>query len=162
MRARFNPSLTPMWFGSLMEVVNSVTLLSVILAGAALIREREHGTIEHLLVMPVTPLEIMLAKVWSMALVVLLAVLSSLTFVIQGILKVPIDGSVALFMVGAALHLFATTSMGIFMATLVRSMPQFGLLLMLIHIVRTWMDKGAAPVFRGETEALVEKEGGVQ
>ena len=145
MRARFNPSLTPMWFGSLMEVVNSVTLLSVILAGAALIREREHGTIEHLLVMPVTPLEIMLAKVWSMALVVLLAVLSSLTFVIQGILKVPIDGSVALFMVGAALHLFATTSMGIFMATLVRSMPQFGLLLMLTMLPLQMLSGGVTP-----------------
>ena len=145
MRARFNPSLTPMWFGSLMEVVNSVTLLSVILAGAALIREREHGTIEHLLVMPVTPLEIMLAKVWSMALVVLLAVLTSLTLVIQGILKVPIDGSVALFMVGAALHLFATTSMGIFMATLVRSMPQFGLLLMLTMLPLQMLSGGVTP-----------------
>ncbi len=145
MRARFNPSLTPMWFGSLMEVVNSVTLLSVILAGAALIREREHGTIEHLLVMPVTPLEIMLAKVWSMALVVLLAVLISLTVVIQGVLKVPIDGSVALFMLGAALHLFATTSMGIFMATLVRSMPQFGLLLMLTMLPLQMLSGGVTP-----------------
>ena len=145
MRARFNPSLTPMWFGSLMEVVNNVTLLSVILAGAALIREREHGTIEHLLVMPVTPLEIMLAKVWSMALVVLLAVLISLTVVIQGVLKVPIDGSVALFMLGAALHLFATTSMGIFMATLVRSMPQFGLLLMLTMLPLQMLSGGVTP-----------------
>lgn len=38
-----------------MEVVNGVTMISIILTGAALIREREHGTIEHLLVMPVTP-----------------------------------------------------------------------------------------------------------
>lgn len=63
MRVRFNPSLTPIWFG---ELVGNLTMLSVILTGAALIREREHGTIEHLLVMPVTPGEIMLAKVWPM------------------------------------------------------------------------------------------------
>ncbi len=56
-----------------MELVNLITMLSIILTGAALIREREHGTVEHLLVMPVTPTEIMLAKVGSMALVVLLA-----------------------------------------------------------------------------------------
>lgn len=49
-----------------MEIINNVTMLSIILTGAALIREREHGTIEHLLVMPVTPTEIMVAKVWSM------------------------------------------------------------------------------------------------
>ena len=144
-KVSFNPNLTRAWFGSVMEVINQITMLSIILTGAALIREREHGTVEHLLVMPVTPLEIMLAKVWSMALVVLLAVLSSLTFVIQGILKVPIDGSVALFMVGAALHLFATTSMGIFMATLVRSMPQFGLLLMLTMLPLQMLSGGVTP-----------------
>ena len=122
-RARFNPALQPAWFGSLMEVINHITMLSIILTGAALIREREHGTVEHLLVMPVTPLEIMLAKVWSMALVVLLAATVSLTVVIQGVLRVPIEGSISLFLAGASLHLFATTSMGIFMATLARSMP---------------------------------------
>ncbi|MFX7052608.1 ABC transporter permease, partial [Acinetobacter baumannii] len=81
---RFNPNLEQTWFGSLMEIINNVTMLSIILTGAALIREREHGTIEHLLVMPVTPFEIMTAKVWSMGLVVVLAALVALVFVVQG------------------------------------------------------------------------------
>ncbi|WP_455566025.1 ABC transporter permease [Novosphingobium panipatense] len=132
LRARFNPTLAQSWFGSVMEIINNVTLLSIVLTGAALIREREHGTIEHLLVMPVTPFEIMASKVWAMGLVVLLACAFALIVVIQGILKVPIDGSVSLFLLGAGLHLFATTSIGIFMGTIARSMPQFGLLLMLI------------------------------
>ncbi|TGU85016.1 hypothetical protein EN794_054070, partial [Mesorhizobium sp. M00.F.Ca.ET.151.01.1.1] len=93
-------------FGALMEIINNVTMLSIILTGAALIREREHGTIEHLLVMPVTPAEIMLAKVWSMGLVVIAVATGSLTFVVRGALHVPIEGSVGLFMVGTALHLF--------------------------------------------------------
>ena len=131
LRARFNPNLEQSWFGALMELINNVTMLAIILTGAALIREREHGTIEHLLVMPVTPAEIMLGKVWSMGLVVLLAAAIALVFVVQGVLRVPIEGSVALFLAGATLHLFAATSMGIFMATLARSMPQFGLLAML-------------------------------
>ena len=129
---RFNPNLDQTWFGALMEIINNVTMLSIILTGAALIREREHVTIEHLLVMPVTPAEIMLAKVWSMGLVVMVVAAFSLTFVVRGALHVPIEGSVALFMVGTALHLFATTSMGIFMATVARSMPQFGMLLVLV------------------------------
>ncbi|MGV2909212.1 ABC transporter permease [Achromobacter sp. AGC25] len=144
-RMRFNPNLTQAWFGSLMEIINNVTMLSIILTGAALIREREHGTIEHLLVMPVTPTEIMVAKVWSMGLVVLVSAGLSLTFIVRGLLQVPVEGSVALFLVGVALHLFATTSMGIFMATLARSMPQFGMLLVLVLLPLQMLSGGTTP-----------------
>lgn len=144
-RMRFNPALNPTWFSSLMEVVSHITMLSIILTGAALIREREHGTVEHLMVMPVTPTEIMMAKVWSMALVVLLAAMLSLGLVIQGVLQVPIEGSLALFLAGTALHLFATTSMGIFMATVARSMPQFGLLMILTLMPLQLLSGGMTP-----------------
>jgi ABC-2 type transport system permease protein len=132
LRARFNQELNKQWFGSVNHVISAITMLSIVLTGAALIREREHGTIEHLLVMPVTPFEIMVSKVWSMGLVVLVASAFSLVFVVQGLLAVPVDGSVALFMLGAVLQIFATTCMGIFLATVAGSMPQFGLLLMLV------------------------------
>ena len=131
-RARFNPALDKVWFGGLMQIINNVTMLSIILTGAALIREREHGTVEHLLVMPVTPTEIMLAKIWSMGLVVLVTAFASLNLVVRGALGVPIEGSQPLFLAGAALCLFATTSLGIFLATLARNMPQFGMLLVLV------------------------------
>lgn len=131
-RARFNPALTPSWFGGLMEMVNNITMLSMILTGAALIREREHGTIEHLLVMPVSPLEIMLAKLWAMAAVVLAAALVALVAILRALLHVGVLGSVPLFLAGAALHLFATCSLGILLATLARSMPQFGILVILV------------------------------
>jgi ABC-2 type transport system permease protein len=134
LRPRFNPELNKSWFGAIMEVIDNITMLSIILAGAALIREREHGTVEHLLVMPVTPFEIMVSKLWSMGLVVLAASAVALVGVVQGLLAVPIQGSLLLFMLGAALHLFATTSMGIFLATLAGSMPQFGLLIMLVLV----------------------------
>jgi ABC-2 type transport system permease protein len=144
-RMRFNPTLSNVWFGSLMELVGQITMLSIILTGAALIREREHGTIEHLLVMPVTPTEIMLAKIWSMGLVVTLAAALSLNGVIRGLLQVPIEGSLPLFFGGVVLHLFATTSMGIFMATLARSMPQFGLLVILIMMPLQMLSGGMTP-----------------
>ena len=113
MRVRFNPNLTKGWFGAVTNVINSITMLSIVLTGAALIREREHGTIEHLLVMPVTPFEIMVSKIWSMGLVVLVASGISLAFIVQGLLAVPRQGSIALFLLGTALQLFATTSMEI-------------------------------------------------
>ena len=145
LRMRFNPSLDGTWFGSLTELINSITMLSIILTGAALIREREHGTVEHLLVMPVTPAEIMLSKIWAMGAVVLGAASLSLLIVVQKGLSVPIEGSIPLFLLGTGLHLFATTSMGIFMATLARTMPQFGLLLMLTLLPLEMLSGGTTP-----------------
>jgi len=117
-----------------MKIISNITLLSVVLAGAALIREREHGTIEHLLVMPLAPMEIMAAKIWANGLVVLVAAGLSLWLVVKGVLGVPIAGSLTLFLFGAALHLFSSTSLGIFLATVARSMPQFGLLMILVIV----------------------------
>jgi len=145
LRARFNPALEKSWFGALTQIINHITMLSIVLTGAALIREREHGTIEHLLVMPVRPVQIMVAKVWAMALVVLVAATFALTVVVQGWLAVPIEGSVALFLAGAALHLFATTSMGILLGTIARSMPQFGLLMMLVLLPLELLSGGVTP-----------------
>lgn len=145
MRMRFNPTLANSWFAGVMEIVNNVTMLSIILTGAALLREREHGTVDHLLVMPVTPAEIMIAKVWSMGLIVLVATALSLRFVVEGALQVQIQGSALLFLLAAALELFATTSMGIFLATVARSMSQFGLLVILTLMPLNMLSGGLTP-----------------
>lgn len=129
-----------------MEVVNNVSLLSIILAGAFLIRERERGTIEHLLVMPVTPTEIMIGKMWPTALVVFVAALLAIVVVIRIWLAIPVAGSLWLLMLGLALQLFATTSLGILLATLAGSMPQFGLLLMLVLFPLQVLAGGTTPV----------------
>lgn len=141
----FNPNLTRSWFGSVMEIINIVTTLSIILTGAALMREREHGTIDHLLAMPVTPFEIMMSKIWSMGLVVLISTWIALLAVVHGWLEVPIAGSVALFLTGAALHLFVTTSMGIFMATVAKSTAQFAMLFILILLPLQMLSGGSTP-----------------
>ena len=145
LRARFNPQLNNAWFGGVMQIINNITMLSIVLTGAALIREREHGTLEHLLVMPVTPFEIMSAKVLAMAAVVLVASAFALNVVVRGLMGVPIEGSLPLFFTGAALHLFATTSLGIFLATLARSMPQFGMLLLMVLLPLQMLSGGSTP-----------------
>ena len=145
LRARFNPTLDKSWFGALSQIINHIAMLSIILTGAALIRERDHGTIAHLLVMPVTPFEIMLSKVWSMGLVVLLAAFISLQLVVRGALGVPVAGSQLLFFASAALVLFATTSLGIFMATIARNMPQFGMLSVLVLLPLQMLSGGTTP-----------------
>jgi ABC-2 type transport system permease protein len=145
LRTRFNPNLTRSWFGAVVKLIDQVTMVAIILTGAALIREREHGTIEHLLVMPVTPFQIMTSKVLAMGLVVLAASGLSLGLVVRGLIAVPIEGSTALFLAGTALHLFAATSMGILLATVGRSMPQFGLLLMLVLLPLQMLSGGNTP-----------------
>ena len=145
LRVRFNPTLNDQWFMGVMELVGQITMLSIILTGAALIREREHGTLEHLLVMPVLPVEVMLGKVWAMGLVVLVAATLSLRFVVQGALAMPITGPVGLFVLGIALHLFATTSMGIWLGTVARSMPQLGLLIILVLLPLQMLSGASTP-----------------
>ena len=145
LRARFNPQLNKAWFGGVMQIINNITMLAIVLTGAALIREREHGTLEHLLVMPVTPFEIMSAKVLAMAAVVLVASAFALNVVVRGLMGVPIEGSLPLFFTGAALHLFATTSLGIFLATLARSMSQFGMLLLMVLLPLQMLSGGSTP-----------------
>ena len=145
LRARFNPTLEQSWFGSLMEMIGSVTMLSIIASGSALIREREHGTLEHLLAMPVTPAEIILAKIWSMGLIIFTGATLSLLIVVNGFIGMPIDGSLTLFLFSTALHLFASCSLGIFLATVTRSMPQFGMLVVLVLLPLNLLSGNATP-----------------
>jgi ABC-2 type transport system permease protein len=144
-RAKFNPNLESSSFMAVMEIVNNITLLAIFFCGAALIREREHGTIEHLLVMPLTPTEIMLAKVWANGVVIVVATALSLRLVVQWWLELPIVGSIPLFLAGVVLYLFSVTSLGIFLATLARSMPQFALLALPVFIVMNMLSGGTTP-----------------
>jgi ABC-2 type transport system permease protein len=145
-RYAFNPNITTSWFTSIMEIINNVTIITIVLTGAALIREREHGTIEHLLVMPLTPLEIMLAKVWANGLVIVAAVAVALWVVVERSLAVPIAGSIPLFLAGTALYLFFAAALGIFLGTIARSMPQFGLLFILVALPINMLSGGETPL----------------
>jgi len=146
LRGKFNPNFTFAWFVSVMQVINSVTMLALFLAGGAVIREREHGTLEHLLAMPLRPSEIMLAKIWSNSLVIVGAAELSLVIVVKGALGVPIAGSLALFAVGAVIYLFSITSLSIMLATEVNSMPQFGLLVLPVFIILSLLSGSTTPL----------------
>ena len=131
----------------MIELVNSITALSIVLTGAALIREREreHGTIEHLLVIPLNPFEIMLVNVWSMGVIVILVATASIIIVVEGWLEVPLQGSLLLFVSSMSLYLFATTSLGILLGTVPRTMPQLGLLFLIILLPLEMLSGGLTP-----------------
>jgi ABC-2 type transport system permease protein len=88
----------------------------------------------------------MIAKVWANGLVIVIAATLSLKLVIQGLLDVPIAGSIPLFVSGMVVYLFSVTALGIFLATLVRSMPQFGLLAFPVFMVMNLLSGGTTPL----------------
>ncbi len=145
-RRLFNPNGTSSWFKSIVAIINQISLLTVVLTGAAVIREREHGTLEHLLVMPLTSFEIAMAKVWANGLVILLATAASLFLVVQMVLQVPFAGSHLLWFVGVGLYLFFATALGIYLGTISRSMAQFALLIILVIIVLMLLSGGSTPI----------------
>ena len=145
-RARFNPNMQQSWFVAINQIINNISVLAIFLTGAAVLREREHGTIEHLLVMPLSPYELMFAKIWANGLVVVVAVMLSLFLVVRGAIGVPIAGSITLFLGGLIIYLFSVTALGVMLATLVRSMPQFGLLAFPVFIVMSLLSGGQTPL----------------
>ena len=145
-RIAFNPNVATAWFTSVMGLVNSVTMLAIILAGAAVVREREHGTMDHLLVMPISPFEIAMSKILANSLVIAVAVVLSLYIVVRQLLGIPIAGSVPLFMVGVVAYLFFATSIGVFLATIARTMPQLGLLYILVAVPLNLLSGGNTPL----------------
>ncbi len=145
-RVVFNPNVTTSWFTSVMGIINNVSMLSIILAGAAIVREREHGTMDHLLVMPLTPFEIAMSKVWANGLVITVAVGLALYFVVRTLLGVPIAGSIPLFLLGVAVYLFFACAIGIFLGTVARSMPQLGLLFFLVFLPMNMLSGSNTPL----------------
>ncbi len=145
-RARFNANYQQGWFVAVNQIINNISVLAIFLTGAAVLREREHGTIEHLLVMPLRPAELMFAKIWANGLVVIVAAMASLFLVVKGAIGVPVAGSIWLFLGGLTVYLFSVTALGIMLATLVRSMPQFGLLAFPVFIVMSLLSGGQTPL----------------
>ena len=145
-RNRFNPNREQVWQEVINTLINNIAMLAIILTGSAVIREREHGTLEHLLVMPVNAFEIMVSKIWSMSLVVFLASVLSMFGVIRWALAVPISGSLPLFFSGVLLTLVALTAIGILLATIADSMPQLGMLIILVLLPMQMLSGGSSPL----------------
>ena len=144
-RTRFNPNGQSAWFMPVMEVGSMATMIMLVLVGAAVIRERERGTIEHLLVMPVTAFELMMSKILANGLVLLVVTQLSMWFVVHHFLNVPLHGSMLLYACGMMLYLFSVASLGIMLATVAPSMAQFGLLMLPVYIVMMLFSGSSSP-----------------
>lgn len=146
LRRSFNPAGNAVWLSAMSGLLNQLSMLTIVLTGAALIREREHGTIEHLMVMPLTSVEIALAKIFANGLVIFVAFVFSLFIVVEGLLDVPFAGSEALLLAGTGVYLFAAASIGVLLGIVARTMAQFALLIMLVIMPIMMLSGGTTPI----------------
>lgn len=149
----FNPNRDTVRFQSVVSLIGHLTIMTMVLTGAAVMRERERGTIEHLLAMPLAPFDIAAAKILANAAMVLTAAMLSMLVIVEGILDVEIAGSRLLFVLGAGLYLFSAASLGVFLSTVARSMAQFALLAILSIMAIQFLSGGETPV-EGQPEWL--------
>jgi ABC-2 type transport system permease protein len=145
-QVKFNPNLKSSWFTSVMQIISNLTMITVMLTGAALIREREQGTVEHLLVMPVVPFEIMVSKIIANGIVIVVATGLSLLLVVQWWLQVPITGSILLFLAGSCVYVFTVAALGIALGTIASTMAQFGLLSIPVLLVMMLLSGSTTPL----------------
>ena len=131
-RVAYNPNQTSAWFSSILELLNMTTMVSMLLTAAAVVREKERGTLDQLLVTPLRPAELFAAKIVPTLVLVLVLSFLSLVGIIRGAFGTPIRGSLLLFYLVTALYVFAVANLGIAMAVIVRNIAQAMMLLILV------------------------------
>src|SRR4029079_6279533 len=123
-----NPNQDESWYQSISNVLRMITLFGVLLPAAVLVREKERGTVEQLLVSPLSSFQIMFSKVLAMCAVILLATSVAVYGVLRLIFHVPRKGSPVLFFLFTALHIFTTAGFGLVAATIARNQAQVGMM----------------------------------
>jgi len=131
-RVWFNPNQNDAWFMGISELLNVVTLFSMLLPAAAMVREKERGTIEQLLVSPLSPLQIMIPKIIAMVAVILGGTALGLFGILVPVFSIPVVGSLLLFFILSTLYISTLAGIGIFIATVTNNMAQAGMMVILI------------------------------
>ena len=131
-RVWFNPTQDERWFQSIAHVLRMTTIFAVLLPAAALVREKERGTVEQLLVSPLSPFQIMFSKVLAMSGVILIALSLALYGVLHPVFHVPMKGSTGLFFLLTTLHVFTTAGFGLVAATMAKNQAQVGMMTLFV------------------------------
>jgi ABC-2 type transport system permease protein len=131
-RIWFNPVLDEAWFATISELLTMITVACVLLPAAALVREKERGTIEQLLVSPLTPTQVLLGKTIAMTLITLAGTAVAYFGIMRPFFSVPARGSLLLFFGLTAVYAFTASGLGLVAATFTRRTGQVGMLALLI------------------------------
>jgi ABC-2 type transport system permease protein len=122
-RVWFNPDLLSRNYFVPGVVVNIITLVSMMLTAMAIVREKEIGTLEQLMVTPVRPIELMLGKTLPFALAALIQV-AFITTAALVVFHIPLRGSLVLLFFAAIVYLMTTLGVGLFVSTISQTQQQ--------------------------------------
>lgn len=146
LRVRFNPTRDELFFMLLNSLGMMLSLVAILLSASALVREREHGTIEQLLVSPLAAWEILLSKMTASTIVLLVGAAVAIFGVLLPIFRVPVHGSLILFFGCMVVFAFAMCGLGMTVASLCRTMPQVGMVTLLLMAPMLFLSGGWTPL----------------
>lgn len=122
-RVWFNPDLRSRNYFVPGVIINIITIVTLMLTAMAIVREKEIGTMEQLLVTPVRPIEVMLGKMLPFAAVGLLDLFFITTAALL-VFGIPLRGNILMLVLAGVLFLLSTLGAGLFMSTISQTQQQ--------------------------------------
>ncbi|BCD61674.1 ABC-2 type transport system permease protein [Nitratiruptor sp. YY08-26] len=143
----FNQNADTHMFISLAELLSVITLLSVILTAMVFVKEKEDGTWDLMLLMPVDAKVIILAKSLSQVFINLLGTIISVGFVILWAFDTPINGSFWAFVLLSFFYILSSAGIGLFIAAVARDIMQVAQLSILIMMPIIFLSGAWTPIY---------------
>ncbi len=143
----FNPNADNHTFMALTELLSITTMLTVILTAVVFVREKEQGTWDIMLLMPVDPRLVILAKSFSQVLIVMGGIIISLGFIVLGIFSTPLNGSFAAFLLLSFFYVCASAGIGLFIAAIARDVMQVAQLSIIVMMPLIFLSGAWTPIY---------------
>lgn len=143
----FNENADNHTFMALTELLSIITMLTVILTAIVFVREKEQGTWDIMLLMPVDPKLIILAKSFSQIVIVMVGVVISLGFIVFGIFSTPVNGSFWAYMLLTFFYVWASAGIGLFIAAVARDVMQVAQLSIIVMMPLIFLSGAWTPIY---------------
>ena len=143
----YNPNGENRWFMSLTEMLAVATMLSIILTAVIFVKEKEHGTWDIMLLMPVDPKVMILAKTLSQVIIVTTGIMLSTGFILFGVFDVPMNGSFAAFFLLSLLYAFTNAGIGLFIASVSKNTVEIAQKSVVIVLPMIFLSGSWTPIF---------------
>ncbi|MCE1248656.1 MAG: ABC transporter permease [Firmicutes bacterium] len=130
-RFEYNETLKTEWTMCLQEFFTILTLIAILLPATAMVNEKQFGTIEQLMVTPLRPWEIMLAKVLPMVGIFIIASFICIYCILIPVIGVPLRGSIIDFLILTVMFCFASSGLGLLISTVSNNLSETVLLTLL-------------------------------
>lgn len=143
----FNENANSQFYMALNELMSIITMLSIILSAAVFVKEKENGTWDLMLLMPVGKTTMIMAKVLSQTFVVMVGTIISVGAVVIGVFDTPFNGSFAAFVVLTFLFSLSSAGIGLFIAAFAKDIMQVGQFSMLTMMPILFLSGAWTPVY---------------